>query len=160
MTVDFAIKKFRGCTVASLTYVGPYKGDDMMHDEFNTLVNWAKEKKLRTGKWFFIEHEQNGHSNGKQRYEACVELKGKARSAKGVKIKQFPETLVATIRFNPKKIAPRVVYHALESWLEWRKKDKKYKETGDWREVYIGDPWTSRRAWANVELQAPVKKIG
>lgn len=160
MAVDFAIRKFRGCAVASLTYVGSYKGDNMMRDEFNRLVSWAKEKKLRTGRWFFIEHDGPDVPDKKRRWEACVELKGKARSGKGVRVKQLPETLVASIRFDPKKISPRVIYHGLESWLQWRKKDGEYKESGEWREVYIGDPWTSARAWANVEVQAPVRKLG
>lgn len=159
MTVDFTIKKFAGCTVAYVTYVGPHKGDDMMREEFEKLAAWAKEKKLRTGKWFFIELDGPEVPSKKRRYEACIELKGKARSSKGVRIRQLPETIVASIRFDPKKISPRVIYHGMESWLQWRKKEGKYKESGDWREVYIGNPWTSARAWANVEVQAPVKKL-
>jgi DNA gyrase inhibitor GyrI len=160
LTVDFAIRKFSGCTVACVTYVGPYRGDNMMRDEFNKIVAWAREKKLRTGKWFFIELDGPEVQSKKRRWEACIELKGKARSGKGIRIKQLPESHVASIRFDPKKISPRVIYHGLESWLQWRKKEGEYKESGLWREVYIGDPWTSARAWANVEIQAPVKKLG
>jgi DNA gyrase inhibitor GyrI len=160
LVVDFAIKKFSGCTVATVTYVGPYKGDNMMHDEFNKLVAWAKEKKLRTGKWFFIELDGPEVPSKKRRYEACIELRGRARSSKGIRIKKLPASPVASIRFDPKKVSPRVIYHGLESWLQWRKKDGKYKETGDWREVYKGDPWTNAHAWADVEVQAPVKRLG
>ncbi len=159
MVVDFSIKKFPGCSVASITYVGPYRGSNMMRDEFYEIMAWAKEKKMKTGKWFFLEHDGPETPSKKRRWEACVELRDRARSGKRIKIKKLPETLVATIKFDPEKVSPRVIYHGLEGWMEWRKKAKEYRWAGESREVYSGDPWKSSRAWANVEIQVPVKKM-
>ena len=45
MLVDFKIKKFSGCRVASITYVGPYReGGDMMREEFNQIVKVGEEE--------------------------------------------------------------------------------------------------------------------
>ncbi|HXW36494.1 MAG TPA: GyrI-like domain-containing protein [Nitrososphaerales archaeon] len=159
MVVDFAIRKFSGCKVASVTYVGAYRGTDMMRDEFYKIIAWAREKGIRTGRWFFLEHDSPGMHGNKRKWEACVEIKDRARSGGGIRIRELPPQLVASIRFDPDKISPRVIYCGLSGWIEWRKKEKEYKEAGEAREVYTGDPWKSTRAWANTEIQVPVKKI-
>ena len=161
MFVDFKVKKFSGCRVASITYVGPYReGGDMMREEFNQIVNWAKEKRLRTGRWFFFA-DQNGPEvpDKKRRWEAAVEVKGaNAKAQSGIRFRELPDHLVASVTFDPQRVSPRVVYYGLEGWLEWGE-DRKYKSAGMPREVYKGDPWRSARAWANVEVQIPVKKL-
>ena len=159
MTVDFAIKRFYGCKVAAITYVGGWKGENMLRDEFNAIKKWAEEKGIKTGRWFFTEFGGPDVPDSKRKWEAAIEIKGNARSKGNIKLKTFKPTTVAFVKFDPDKVSPRLVYHGLESWLGWKKKEHKYKESGDWREVYIGDPWTSPHAWANTEIQVSVKKL-
>ena len=161
MYVDFKIKKFSGCRAASVTYVGPYRdGGDMMRYEFNQIVKWARKKGVRTGRWFFADLDGPVVPDKKRRWEAAIEVKGaKAEAQGGIRFREFPDQLVASVTFDPEKVSPRIVYYGLEGWLEQRKKDREYKSAGPPREVYTGDPWRSARAWANVEVQVPVKKI-
>ncbi len=85
---------------------------------------------------------------------------GKERQAqRRDRLKEFPDQLVASVTFDPEKVSPRVVYYGLDGWLDQRSKDHEYKSTGRPREVYRGDPWRSAGAWANVEIQVPVKKM-
>ena len=161
MLVDFKIKKFSGCRVASITYVGPYReGGDMMREEFNQIVKWARGKRVRTGRWFFAMLDESEVPDKKRRWEAAIEVKGaKAGAQDRIRFRELPDQLVASVTFDPEKVSPRIVYYGLEGWLEQRKKDREYKSAGLPREVYKGDPWKSARAWANVEVQVPVKKL-
>ncbi len=162
MLVDFKVKKFSGCRVASITYLGPYReGGDMMREEFNQIVKWARGKRVRTGRWFFFaDLDESEVPDKKRRWEAAVEVKGvKAEAQGGIRFGEFPDQLVASVTFDPEKVSPRVIYYALEGWLESRRKDREYKSAGPTREVYSGDPWRSARVWANVEVQVPVKKL-
>ena len=159
MLVDFKIKKFSGCRAVAVTYVGAYReGGDMMREEFNQIVKWAKEKRLRTGRWFFADLDGPEVPDRRRRWEAAIEVKtAKAEAKGGIRFRDFPDQFVASVTFDPEKVSPRVVYYGLEGWLEWGDK-REYKSSGLPREVYRGDPWRSARAWANVEVQVPVKK--
>ena len=158
MTVDFAIKRFYGCSVACIRQEG-WKGEAKLRENFDVIHKWAKDKGIKTGRWFFTEFGGFDVPDSKRGMEAAIEIKGKARSKGNIKIRTFKPTSVAYVKFDPDKVSPRVIYHGLESWLGWQKKDKKYKEMGNWREVYNGDPWTNSRAWASTEIQVPVKKL-
>ena len=158
LTVDFAIKKFRGCRVASIRFVGGWKGEDMLRGEFNEIRKWAKENSIKTGHWFFTEYDGPDVPDKERRWDAAIEVKGKARSKGKIKVKDLPPSTVAYVKFDPDKVSARLVYHGLEGWLGWQKKNHKYKETDGWREVYPGDPWTNAKAWAGLEVQVPVKK--
>jgi len=161
MLVDFKIKKFSGCRVASITYVGPYReGGDMMREEFNQIVKWARKNRVRTGRWFFAMLDESEVPDKKRRWEAAIEVKGaKAEAQGGIRFRELPDQLVASVTFDPEKVSPQIIYYGLEGWLEQRRKDREYKSAGPPREVYTGDPWKSARAWANVEVQVPVKKL-
>ena len=60
--------------------------------------------------------------------------------------------------FDPEVVEPRVVYHGLSDFLRWRKKSGEIRSVGDYREVYQGDPWKDRRAYAHTEVQYVVRK--
>jgi hypothetical protein len=75
-----------------------------------------------------------------------------------VKVKNLSAETVASIQFDPNRVSPRVVYHALRDWLRWRVRDKTFKRTGSIREVYRGNPWKKPGAWAKAEVQVLVKK--
>jgi hypothetical protein len=67
---------------------------------------------------------------------------------------KIPRQRVVSAIFNPDKVSAEVIYYALEGWLE----SSKYKQAARSRELYDGSPWTNRRAWANCEVQVPLKR--
>src|SRR2546421_7452238 len=144
MLVDFKIKKFSGCRVASVTYVGPYReGGDMMREEFNHIVKWARKKGVRTGRWFFADLDGSEVPDKKRRWEAAVEVKGaKARAQGGIRFREFPDQLVASVTFDPEKVSPRVIYYCLVGWLEGGV-DREGKSAGPAREDYTCHPLRS-----------------
>jgi DNA gyrase inhibitor GyrI len=161
MTVDFQIRKAPEYRVATRTLRGSWPGDKALRAEFEKVQAWAKEKDLKTGKWFFQEFGDDDTPSAKWRYEAGVEIRGtrSVRGGKGVVIKTLPASSVAAVTFDPDKVSPRVVYHGLADWLRHREKEGEYKEVGPYREVYLGNPWSSKRAWANTQIQVPVKRL-
>jgi len=56
MVVDFEVTRSPSYTVASILKVGPYR-EDNLRSEFGELVSWAKQHRLRTGKWIMYEHD-------------------------------------------------------------------------------------------------------
>jgi DNA gyrase inhibitor GyrI len=161
MVVDILIKRVPAYDVIAKRKIGPYSGSNMLRSEFGQLVRWAKKNKVKTGKWFFIELDGPDVSSSKRRWEACIEVKGKLKSAPegGIESKKLNSELVASVTFDPDQFSSRLVYHGLECWLDWRKKFGEYEEAGPTREVYLGNPWTEPKAWANLDVQVPVKKL-
>ena len=132
-----------------------------MKEDFKALSRWAKDQGLETGKWFFYELDDPDTPEGSRRWEACIEIQGrpKAKLPKGVELKKLPAQLVASVVFDPEQVSTRLVYHGLEGWLQWRTKFREYEEAGPTREVYPGDPWRSREAWAKADVQVPIRKL-
>ena len=161
MTVDIVIKKEPSYRVISKSFVGAYTGGDMGREEFRQLSSWIKEHGLKAGKWFFYELDDPETPEGSRRWEACIEVheKPKAKIPKEFEAKELPAQLVASVVFDPDQVTTRLVYHGLEGWLQWRTKFGEYEEAGPTREVYPGDPWRSRKAWANVDVQVPIRKL-
>ena len=161
MTVDFGIRKAPEYRVATRTLTGAWPGDKALHAEFEKVQGWAKEKGLRTGKWFFREFGDDETPDEKWRWEMGVEVRGTrpVRGGKGIVIRTLPSSSVASVTFDPDKVSPRVIYHGLADWLRHREKAGEYKEAGPYREVYQGDPWSSKLAWANTQIQVPVKRL-
>jgi len=161
LTVDIVVKKEPSYKVVSKTFVGAYVGGDMGKDEFNELSSWVKEQGLETGKWLFYELDELETPEGSRMWEACIEVLGKpkAKPPKGIEYKELPAVLVASVIFDPEQVSTRLVYHGLEGWLQWRTKFGEYEEAGPTREVYPGDPWRSRKAWASVDVQVPIRKL-
>ena len=153
MAVDFEIKRAPKYRVASVRFTGPYK-ESRIRSEWEGIARWAKAKGLRTGKWFFSE-DGNGP---RYRFEVAIEVRGSAKSEGKVHIRTLPASPIATVTFNPEAIEPSVIYHGLSDWLRWRKKDKTIKRARTWREAYIGNPWTDKKAWSNTEIQVLVSK--
>ena len=161
MTVDFEMRKAPEYRVATRTLTGAWPGDKALRAEFEKVQAWAKEKGLRTGKWFFREFGDDEMPNAKWRWEMGVEIRGArpVRGGKGIVMKTLPSSPVATVIFDPDKVSPRVIYHGMVDWLKAREKAREYKEAGPYREVYFGNPWTSTKAWANTQVQVPVKNL-
>jgi len=159
MVVDFEVTRTPSYTVASILKIGPYR-EDNLRSEFEELVSWAKKNRLRTGKWIMYEHDgPNSRRPGNQRrWEACLEIRGKAKAEGRIRIKKLPAQAVAHVVFNPNVVSSRIIYHGLGDWIWWRLKYKDFKRAGPTREVYDGDPWTNTKAWAKVDVQVLVEK--
>lgn len=153
--VHIKVKVAPSYRVAYLVHIGGYTGQNMWRAEFSQLVKWAKKRKLRTGKWimYFID-EWGKRPEQKRRSVACLEIKGKAKPEGKIKIMTLPRQRVASVTFDPDKVSDGLVYHGIEGWLQYHP----YRQAGRSREVYIDSPWTNRRAWANLEVQVPLKK--
>lgn len=161
MTVDFKMLKAPEYRVATRTLVGPWPGDKALRSEFEKVEAWAKGKGLQTGRWFFREFGDDDTPDAKWRWEVGIEIRGKGvvRGGSGIAMKILPASTVATVKFDPDKISPRVIYHGLTDWLRAREKAGEYKEAGQYREVYQGNPWASKKAWTNTQVQVPVKRL-
>ena len=166
MTVDFEIVKVPEYRVASLVRNGPWTSENMMRPFFSRILAWARKNKLKTGKWIFTELVGPAAASEKRMYEASIEIKGRKEvnlpgEMGRIKFQALPSMTVGRIKFNPELVSSRLVYHGLESWLEWRKRYGEYERSkAFWtREVYIDDPWKSKVAWENVEVQVPIRKL-
>ncbi|MCI4323802.1 MAG: GyrI-like domain-containing protein [Thermoplasmata archaeon] len=150
MIVDFKLKRTPSYRVASLQRQGPWKADNL-RTEFRTLQAWAKKRGLTTGKWIFYER-------GASTWEACLEIQGAAKSEGPIQVKKIPAATVASVVFDPQEVSPRIVYHGLVDWLRWQRKERTIRRVRESREVYDGDPWSNRRAWARADVQFVVEK--
>jgi DNA gyrase inhibitor GyrI len=155
MAVDLRVKRAPSYRVASMMRVGPYSGN-MLRSEFSQLVKWAKKRRLRTGKWilYFIDEPGGRRPANRLRSEACLQIKGRAVSEGKIRVKKLPAQKAVAVTFNPNTVSPRLVYSGIYGWLRYAG----YKDAGPSREVYEGSPWTNPRAWANAEVQVPVKR--
>jgi DNA gyrase inhibitor GyrI len=154
LIVDFKVKLVPSINVAYIINRGPYKGPNMWRSEFNQLTKWAKKRKLRTGKWIMGYLDKWGKvPDNQRRYIACLEIKGKAKPDGKVQVMKLPKQKVVSVIFNPDAISADVIYYAIESWLQYNP----YKQIARSREVYTDSPWTNPRAWANCEVQVPLK---
>ena len=136
--------------VAAIAWTGPWN-EKKIRSQFERVARWAKEEKVRTGRWIFREP-------GPRRWEVAIELRGRVRGSRGVRTKSYPAVSVARVVFDPDEVSPRVVYHALSDWLRWRKKEKEIRSVVSSREVYSGNPWTDPRAWSRTEVHFIVRK--
>ncbi len=150
MVVDFVLKRVRGYRVGSITRIGAWK-EDNLRSEFRELTRWARRQGVRTGDWIFLGRDHH-------RWEACLEIKGAARPEGRVRLKTLPATDVAAVVFDPEQLSSRVVYHGLHDWTRWRRKDRQIRAVTSTREVYSGDPWNDKKAWAHCEVQFLVRK--
>lgn len=155
MKVGFKVKYAPSYTVAYMIHVGPYAGQNMWRSEFSQLSRWAKKRRLRTGKWIMYFIDKWGERPPKQRRSvAAIQLKGRAPIEGKFKIMRIPRQKVGSVTFNPDKVSEELIYYGLESWLE----SGSYRQAGTSRELYDGSPWTNPRAWANCEVQVPLKR--
>jgi effector-binding domain-containing protein len=154
LTVDIAVKTTPSYKVASLERTGS-GGSDPLRREFSELEKWAKKNKVKTRRWlcYFFEI---GRTPDKYRFEACLEIKGNPKPEGKIKIKTLPKMTVASVKFNPDHVAPRLVYNGVYGWLD---ENDVYKVSGKFsREIYFGNPWTDSWAWARAEIQVPAEK--
>ncbi|MFI5413701.1 MAG: hypothetical protein ACHQ0I_03850 [Candidatus Lutacidiplasmatales archaeon] len=150
MTVDFEFAKAPKYRVACLRAKGRWS-PNICRPEFGKLVAWAKKNGLKTGKWIVRESEMG-------KFEACLEVRGSAKSSGGIRLRTFPASAVARVTFDPEVVSPRVVYHGLNDWLRWRKKEGEVKSVRSTREVYSGDPWTNKAAWKGTTVEFLVRR--
>jgi len=145
MTVDFAYGKAPKYRVATLRAKGRWS-ENICRPEFAKLVAWAKANRVPTGKWIVRESDMG-------RFEACLEIRGTAKATGGIRLRTFPASATARVTFDPDVVSPRVVYHGLNDWLRWQKKEGELKAVRGTREVYSGDPWTDQAAWKATTVE-------
>lgn len=151
MTVDFELVRSRSYRVASIARVGPWK-EDNLRSEFEELEQWTRRQGLKSGTYIFVER-------GHHRWEACLEYRGRGKAAGRIRLKTLPATHVARVAFDPDQLSSRIVYHGLSDWVRWRKKYGEIQAVGWPREVYSGNPWKDKDAWAHCEVQFIVRKL-
>ena len=150
MTVEFEFKKAPAYRVAYLAWSGPWN-EKKIRAQFAKVDKWAKDHGLKTGRWIFREP-------GERKWEVGIEVRGaSAHRHPPVRTKTLPATRVAFSVFDPDVVAPNVIYHGLNDWLRWRKKDGKIRSVVSTREVYSGDPWSSKSVWSKTEVQFAVR---
>jgi len=155
MVVDIKVKQVPSYTVATIIHYGPHEAN-MLRTEFNQLVNWAKRNKLSTGKWIMRWLDEPGRKpSSKIRSEACLEIKGKVKAEGKINIKKFPKHTVASVIFDPGRVSAHLVYFGIYGWLRYSEFEATDSPP---REVYSGNPWTNPHAWANADVQVPVKR--
>ncbi len=149
MTVDFKFRKSPAYRVATLSWRGAWS-ERAIERRSLELERWTREHRLRAGKWMFLEPGEN-------RWTAAIEVRGKARGDGKVRLRTFPASRVASVTFDPEEISARVIYHGLNDWLRWRRKAKEIRRVTGSRELYDGNPWRDRKAWARTEVQYLVR---
>jgi hypothetical protein len=150
MVVDFEIGSapaFRGATVA---WKGPWS-EKRIRSELEGIAKWLKERGAKSGRWFLIE-------GGTNSFRVAIEVRSPVKGSGRVRVRKFPATAVVRVAFDPDEVSPRVVYHGLNDFLRWRRKDKTIRSVGDYREVYGANPWTDGKAWSNLRIEALVRK--
>jgi hypothetical protein len=152
MVVDFELRKSRGYSVASMVRIGEWK-EDNLRTEFRELARWAQKNALQTGHWIFVDAGGNP-----RRWEACLEIKGRAKPEGRIRLKALSPTWVARVIFDPDLVSSRIVYHGLNDWTRWRRRYKEIRKVTSVREVYTGDPWRNPKAWAHCEVQFLITK--
>lgn len=150
MAIDFEFTRSPAYRVASLAWKGPWS-DASVRAHFEKVRKWAAARRLRTGKWIFREPNERS-------FEVSIEVAGPCRSEGGVRVRRLRPARVARVVFDPALVEPRVIYHGLSDFLRWRRKEGEIRSVGDYREVYPGDPWKDRRAYAHTEIQTVVRK--
>lgn len=150
MTVDFSFRRAPAMHVAAIAWKGPWS-EAKVRANFGRVAAWAKANGLGTGKWVFREPSE-------REFEVAIEVRGRALSGGGVRLKTYPAATVASVTFDPDLVSPRVVYHGVTDWLRWRKREKEVRSVGQYREVYAADPWRNPKAWAQTNVQVVVRR--
>ncbi|HUK27864.1 MAG TPA: GyrI-like domain-containing protein [Candidatus Acidoferrales bacterium] len=156
MKVDFTVKNAPSYKVAYILRYGPYAGQDTWRSELTQIERWAKRNRIRTGKWivYFID-KWTAKSQKKRRSIAAIEIKGKGKPQAKIRLMKIPRQKVVSVTFDPNNISADLVYLGIEGWLE---ESRTYTQTTRSREVYNGNPWTNPNAWANCEVQVPIRR--
>ena len=150
MLVDFSFRRSPKYRVATISGKVPWS-ESSLRAAFRQLKVWARDNRVRTGKWFIL-------SRGRKTWEAGVEIVRPMRGNGAIHVMMLPATMVASITFDPEKISARVIYHGLLDWLKWRRKAKEISSVGYTREIYSDDPWSNRRAWSRATIEYIVRK--
>ncbi len=150
LPVDFSWKRTPAFRVAAVRWTGPWS-DRTIRAKFGEIVRWARAHRVATGRWIFREPAE-------KTWEVAIEVRGSARAPPPIRRMTYPAASVASIVFDPSVVSPEVVYHALSDWLRWRRREKKIRTIGEYREVYPGDPWRDPKAWARTDVQFVVRR--
>lgn len=149
MTVDFALEKVPEMHVIAHSWAGAWS-EVRIRTEFEKLDAWARARRLRTGRWIFMEP-------GHRRWTVAIEVRGSTRGDRAVRRRTLAATRVAAVTFDPERVAARVIYHGLNDWVKWRRRAREIRAVGPSRELYPGNPWKDPKAWARTQVQFVVR---
>jgi DNA gyrase inhibitor GyrI len=149
MAIDFEFRRAPKMAIVSFRWKGPWQ-EARIRKEWERLARWAASEKLKVGRWIFLEPSERN-------FEVALEVRGRAARHPPFRRRTLPASRVASVRYDPAVVEPRVIYHGLSDWLRWRKKDGSIRRVGAYREVYEDNPWTNKRAWARSEIQVVVR---
>ena len=150
MVIDFEMGRAAGFRAATVAWKAPWN-EKRIQKEFDGIDRWLKSRNVKTGRWFFFE-------KGSNRFRAAIEVRTALKGSGRIRVQRFPATAVVRVTFDPDEFSSRVVYHGLNDFLRWRRKDKTIRSVGDYREVYDGNPWKDPEAWAGMSVEALVRK--
>ena len=150
MTVDFEKGKVPAMKAATVGWTGNWD-EKRIRKELEGLADWANDRGVRTGRWILTW-------KGPKQFRAAIELSGPARGSGRVRVRSYPATSVVSVTFNPDELSPRVVYHGLADHLRWQKRQKEVTAIGETREVYRGNPWKDKGAWARTRVETIVRR--
>lgn len=152
MTVDFELERAPGYQIAFLPPSKEYS-EKGVRNQFERIARWARDRHYRTGKWLFLYLNKPSDD----RFQVAIEVKGRVRGDREVRIRRVAASRVGTVTFDPNAIAPRVVFFGITDWLRWERSQKKIRALGSYREVYNGNPWRDPKAWSQTTLQVLVR---
>jgi hypothetical protein len=150
MVVDFEIANSPAFRAATVAWKAPWN-EKRIRNEFAVVEKWLTARGAKPGRWFFIE-------KGANRFVAAIETRSAVKSAGRVSVRTFPRTAVVRVEFDPDEVSSRIVYHGLNDFLRYRRKDKTIRSVGDYREVYATDPWQNAKAWSSTRVEAVVRR--
>jgi hypothetical protein len=147
--IAFELAKSPSMRLASLAWDGAWS-ESRIHGQFRKLASWARQHRLKTGRWVMEE-------GGTTDFVVGIEVRGSAPLPNGARWRTLPATRVGRVIYDPDVVSPEVIYHGLSNWLRWRRKEGTIGGIGHYREVYRGDPWTNASAWSHTETQLVVR---
>src|SRR5690242_13572057 len=98
MVVDFEFKRAPAYRLATVGWKGPWK-EATVRSKFASIAHWAKQHKIRTGKWVFWQVKEG-------QWRVGIEVKNKVKGGAEVRMQTLPKGRVATVVFNPEELSP------------------------------------------------------
>lgn len=152
MTVDFEFRQAPAFRIAYLPPMTKYK-EATVRAQFERIARWARDHRVRTGHWLFVYLSRPSDD----RFQVAIEVKGRVRGEGPIRTRRIPASKVGRVTFDPEVVSPRVVFFGITDWLRWERSEKKIRGLVSYREVYDGNPWTDRSAWAHTTLEVVVR---
>ena len=150
--VEVIIKIVEECKVAAIEEWG----FDKIGAIFGELYGWISKKNIElSGPPFGIYYDDPAEvAPEKCRYEICTPIKGGVEGDERVKIKEIPETEVASITHKGPYSQVGSAWQKISEWIM----REGYQFAGAGREIYLNAPETTPEEELLTEIQIPIRK--